>query len=207
MPVWIHCRNGVIHRKKFRGKYHIESNSISCGMIRIGWKQYFYHKSGVSINNQGTIVFSGAAIISNESVIDVRPNAILSFGKNFGASIVKIICANKIEFGDDNLIGINTTFMDCDFHVIYDMISQKEIKPYAPIIIGNNNWFGFDCLILKGTKTPDNCIISAKSVLNRKYKIPENSILGNKQNADIIAEGYSHSQEIDSQYNEGCFVK
>jgi acetyltransferase-like isoleucine patch superfamily enzyme len=52
-------------------------------------------------------------------------------------------------------------------------------KGYAPIIIGENNWFAMRCVILKGTQTPNNCVIAGNSLLNKDYSsLSENIMLG-----------------------------
>jgi acetyltransferase-like isoleucine patch superfamily enzyme len=46
-----------------------------------------------------------------------------------------------------------------------------------PIKIGNQNWIGNRSNIMKGTETPDNCIIAANSMCNTKYDIPSYSLI------------------------------
>jgi hypothetical protein len=43
---------------------------------------------------------------------------------------------------------------------------------------------------MKGTQTPDCCIIGARAVLNKKYKVPKYSLIGNTQSAQLIEEDY-----------------
>lgn len=165
-------------------------------MIRIGQKHDFYYRKGISYYNRGSLIFKGNCLIGNESVIYIRSGSII-LGKDFGASSSKFICTDCIQFGDNCKIGISNMFMDSDFHSIIDLISQRYVKPSMPIIIGNNNFFGYQSLIMKGTKTADNCIISAYSVLNKKYLTP-NAIIGNVQASEIINEGFKRDKYTDN---------
>ena len=45
------------------------------------------------------------------------------------------------------------------------------------------------CIIQKNTKTPDNTIISGKSLLNKDYRVPEFSIIGGMP-AKLLKTGY-----------------
>lgn len=194
LPIWIRVRN--INRLK--GKVMIDSTEVYTGMIRLGQKHDFYYKKGISYYNNGILIFKGKCLIGNESVIYIRRGSII-LGNNFGASSSKFICTERIQIGDHCRVGISSMFMDSDFHSIIDLVSQKYVKPSMPIIIGNNNFFGYQSLVMKGTRTANNCIISARSVLNKKYLV-ENSVIGNVQGAEIINEGFKRDRFTDNIY-------
>lgn len=46
--------------------------------------------------------------------------------------------------------------MDTSFHPIIDRNTNKVFDETAPIHIGNHNWFGTKCTVLKGVITPPN---------------------------------------------------
>lgn len=187
-PIWILSRN----KKWPKGTISIASSSIHSGMIQLGLKSYFFHKPGLYYENRGgNIVFKGSCFISNESVIDVRSNAELIIGDKFGASITKFFCTKKMDFGNNVAIGMNCTFMDSNFHAIVDIYSKRYLKASIPIVIGNNNWFGSNCLIKKGTHTPNNIIISTMTILDKKIKVPEFSIIGTKNSVELLSEGFT----------------
>lgn len=201
LPIILICKNWpsvLLDVIRKRGKIIIDSENIRFHMIELGRSYYFYEKNGIYYRNNGTIIFRGRCIITNSSVIDVKTNSTLEFGDNFGASIIKILCTNKITFGKDCLIGINCTFMDSDFHAILDIVAKQYIKSSNPIFIGNNNWIGYCTTILKGTKTPDNCIVRALSLLDRKYRIEEFSIIGTDFKTVCLGKDYIHDPFDDS---------
>lgn len=195
LPIWVKFRNGV--KPKFNtGIIKIESEFISFGMIEIGVLQYYEEKEGLFFANYGTIIFKGAAHISNGSDIQVYDYGKLTIGDGVGMSKTKIICAKEIEIGKGTFIGVGTKFIDSDFHPIIDIYGQCYLNPSQSIRIGDFNWLGAEVLVTKGARTPNHCIISARSVINKKYKIPECTIIKNAVGQEIILEGYIRDRNI-----------
>ena len=186
LPIWLHVRS--LHPPK--GRIVIESETIKPGMIILGPKQYFYHKKGIYLMSEGTIVFRGNCWISNATRIDVEKNARLVFGRNTGISTSKISCAKSIEFGKNVIVGMDCSIMDSDFHPIIDLIGRVYINPTIPVKIGDYNWLGAETMVMKGTKTPRFVIVGARSVLNKNYRISECSILQASNGTEFINEGY-----------------
>lgn len=198
LPIWVRCRNRGAW--KLNGRVRIDAEHVSTGMIKIGFKHDFYYKKGISYKNvRGLIVFQGRCQIGNESMLEVHRGAVLTFGDGVGISCSKIFCAQEITFGAGTLLGFGTTVMDSDFHYIVDTIGRRFIKPSAAVRIGRNNWVGCQSLIMKGTQTPDNCIIGARSVLSRRYKVPPFSLIGMRETAQLIEEGYMVAPGNDPQ--------
>lgn len=163
-----------------KGKVIINHDSIKPAMIRLG--QYgvsLYPNSGIVWENHGgEIIFNKNCSIGNASVISVGKTGKIIFGENFTSTCsLKITSYNSIIFGKNVLIGWDNIFMDTDFHQVKS-INEDLIKSFGEIKIGKNNWFGVGCVIQKNTKTPDNTIISGKSLLNKDYQVPEFSIIG-----------------------------
>ena len=68
--------------------------------------------------------------------------------------------------------------MDTSFHTLKSIETHEKIgNGYAPVILGNNNWFATHVMILAGTKTPAFSIFGARSVLTKKIEVPEYSLL------------------------------
>ena len=102
----------------------------------------------------------------------------LVLGNDFYLSLnSSIYCHNRIVFGDSCTIGWNVLIMDSDWHRTYDS-ETKEIFPTSePIVIGNHCWICNDVQIQKGTEIPDNVIVASKSLCNKKYDVPQYSLL------------------------------
>lgn len=127
-----------------------------------------YPYNGIRIQNEGKIIFEGNCTLGNNSVLSIGRNGVLRFGKNTCATAgVKFICQNSIYIGEKSLIGWDSLISDFDFHEI--MIDNAIKSGSAPIVIGKNNWFAMQCLVLKGSTTPEGSIFTARSLLNKDY--------------------------------------
>lgn len=199
LPIWVKLRNGI-KRKYHTGTIQILSNDISFGMIELGVMQYDEEAEGMSFLNDGDIIFNGKAHISNGSLIKIVNSGKLVFGDSVGLSTTKIYCARHIIIGNETFCGIGTCIMDSDFHPVIDLYGKCYINTSSPVRIGNYNWIGAYSLIMKGTRTPNHCIVSARSVLNKPYKIPEFSILSTNQGHDVVHEGYIRDRILKDNY-------
>jgi acetyltransferase-like isoleucine patch superfamily enzyme len=97
---------------------------------------------------------------------------------NVGISATAIVCWNKIEIGNNVLIGGGTVIYDTDFHSLnyQDRILYHKIDSIktAPILIDDNVFIGAHSTILKGVTIGKNSIIGACSVVTKN--IPENEV-------------------------------
>jgi acetyltransferase-like isoleucine patch superfamily enzyme len=162
-----------------KGKILIEG-PLSAGMIKIGYGDigiFDKKRSRTVWDVSGTIIFKGKAHIGHGSKISVWENGKLILGKNFTINAEStLIASEKIEFGDDCLLSWEILIMDTDFHPILEK-SGTRCNPASPIYIGNKVWIGCRCLILKGSGIPDQSIIAANSLVNKKL-VGENNIFG-----------------------------
>ncbi len=182
---------------KCKGKITI-IGEIRTGMIQLGRNIVsIYPNSGFTYENKGGIItFCGNCIIGNNSFISIGKTGKVNFGKDFFATTTfKLICYNYIYFHDSVTVGWDCLFMDTDLHKMIKL-SGGYTKGYGKIDIGNNNWFGTKSIILKNTVTPNFCTISAFSKLNRRYTLPEYSVIGTKNDIEVIASGrYLNSKD------------
>lgn len=154
---------------KLRGSVVIESEKIRTGMVRLGmFTSATYPNSGITIKNEGQLVFKGKCHIGNDTYVICGKHGKIVFGDDFKATCgVKFISDCGISFGDHTLFGWGNVVIDTNFHPLYDMEKDKFKKAFAPVIIGSNNWFGMNCLIMPGVTTPDYCIFGARSIVTR----------------------------------------
>lgn len=165
---------------KMKGKVSINTNSVRTGMVRLGdYRVSIYPNSGfVWENHGGTVIFNGKCNVGNASAVSVGKNGELIFGSDFQATAgLKIACYHKISFGENVLIGWSNIFIDNDFHKIKKLNSHSSNIAYGEIKIGNENWFGLRCTTMKGAETPDYTIVAGNSVINKRYDIPEYSLI------------------------------
>jgi acetyltransferase-like isoleucine patch superfamily enzyme len=108
---------------------------------------------------------------------------VIEIGDNTMLNGVSITAYKKVIIGQNCQIASNVFISDTDFHpidseirikqvlghkIIYDDVNKKEV------IIGNNVWIGWGCIILKGVHIGDNSIIAAGTVVQKN--IPSDSL-------------------------------
>lgn len=167
--------------KKMGGNLIIDSKKITTGMIRFGKiKNTLYEVSPnkFMFENNNTICFKGSCRIGHNSALTVGKNGYLEFGNNFVVgTTLRIACYKSIIIGENTRLSWENILTDTDFHETIEVATGKRSIPSKEIIIGKNNWIGIRTLILKGTKTPDFCIVGAGSLLNKPYDFPPYSLV------------------------------
>lgn len=142
-------------------------------MIRLGvFTVDTYPNNGITLNLRGKMVFKGKCSIGNNSYISTGEKSTIEFGNNFGATTtLRLVSYNKVVFGDNVLIGWDCLFTDTDFHRL-TLENNQLTKGYGSIEIGDNNWIANGCRILKNTKTPNDIVVSAYTILTKEVKVP-----------------------------------
>lgn len=132
----------------------------------------------IVVQGDGIIRFNGTVSIGGGTKILLRGHSELIFGNNFYLSLESTLyCYKRIEFGNDCTVGWNVLIMDTDWHKTLDAFSEYPYPMTQPIYIGNHCWICNDVQILKGTVIPDNIIVAVKSLCNKKYDVPQNSMI------------------------------
>ena len=143
----------------------------------VGWP-IIYKFSGSSIS-MGDSVSINSGVMSNllglyqRTIIVAKNNGIITIGNNVGISGSTIYAWEKIEIGDNSLIGANVKIVDNDFHPIdadARLNGDNSRVKKAPIVIGKNCFIGMNSIILKGTVLGDNCVVGAGSIVHGTFK-------------------------------------
>ena len=167
--------------KQFKGKVKIECQNINFGMIKLGGEYigvYSTNGSRFIWENRGLCCFKGTCVIGHNSAICTGKNGYIEFGNNFGAgTTLRIVSYKSIVFGENFRVGWEVIIMDTDFHETINIEANCRSIATKEIIFGKNNWIGIRTLVLKGTITPVFCIVGANSLLNKKYEIPNYSLI------------------------------
>lgn len=165
---------------ELKGEIIIDCPQIKFGMITFGrYLVPLYPNSGITFQNKGgKIIFKGSCTIGNASTISVLQNAELELGDGFFSSTsIKLVASKSIKMDKNVRFGWNCTVCDTDFHNLTILKTGQKLPADAPIIIHQNCWFAQNCIILKGTEIPAFCIAATNSLLNKKYEIPEYSLI------------------------------
>lgn len=164
---------------------------IKYGMIRLGFPSVsIYPNRGIMYENHGgDIIFHGAFHAGNNSYISVGAKAKVEIGDDAGAATsLKIVSYDAIHIGNKSLFGWDTMLLDTDFHKM-TKVKGGYSKGHAPIWIGDYNWFGNSCKILKRTKTPDYLVVSAGTILSGEVNALSYSVVGTENKVVVKATG------------------
>lgn len=84
-----------------------------------------------------------------------------------------------ISIGDDCQFSYGISIRTSDGHAIFDQTTKEILnKPRSGVKIGNHVWIGAEAFILKDVEIPDNSVVGARSLVNKKYTEPNVIIAG-----------------------------
>lgn len=157
------------HFLRLKGTVVIETPDLHFGMIRLGFfTSAVYPNAGITLRIEGKLVFQGKCHIGNDCTVICGKKGKIVFGDDFRVTGgLKLVSQCGINFGKHTLFGWGNVVIDTNFHPLYDMEKEKFKKAFGPITIGDNNWFGMNCLIMPGVITPEHCIFGARTVVTR----------------------------------------
>lgn len=165
MPIWVY-KMRLISQK---GTIVIDCRHVYTGMILLGFpRAATYPNNGIVWRNYGKIVFKGECKIGNDCAVICGKKGRIEFGKAFRATAgLRLVSEYGITFGQNVLVGWGNVFIDTNFHPLYDMEKKKFKNAFSPITIGDDNWFGMNCLAMPGVTTPGHCIFGARTIVTR----------------------------------------
>lgn len=179
LPVIV-CNHAVI--KVHRGGVILDSQ-ISFGMVVLGnqdipTQDRSRKRMIIEIQKNGYLRIQGKTRIGGGVELLVTNGSELVLGNDFYLSLNSTIyCHKRIVFGESCTIAWNVLIMDSDWHRTFDPTTKECFPTTEPIVIGNHCWICNDVQIQKGTEIPDNVIVASKSLCNKKYDVPQYSLL------------------------------
>ncbi len=184
--LWLKC-NGVRYGK---------------GLVLGGWPMIFRFPSAEISMGEGCKINSN--FLSNliglyqRTILIARGNGKILLGDRVGISGTTLYARERIEIGDNSIIGANCKIFDNDFH---SLDTQERINDVfdnlvtKPVKIGKNVFVGCNSILLKGTVIGDNCIIGAGSVVHGVFE--DNCVIaGNPARVIKKQEGTETGQEV-----------
>ena len=113
------------------------------------------------------------------TLLRIEKDAVLITEKNvrIGAR-VKIICYEKIHIGYNSSITWECQIIDTTFHYMRNLADNSLVLLTSPISIGDNTWVCNRSSVMKGASVPAHTIIASEGLCNKKYDIPEYSLIG-----------------------------
>ncbi|MGN8921621.1 acyltransferase [Lachnospiraceae bacterium HCP28S3_F9] len=149
----------------------LEKNSriyIENGSVEIGANKLRNSKAETYIRLRENAVWKiqEGCEISYGSTIEILRNAVLSSQYFTMNSNSTIIVAEKIELGQDVMIGRNVVIYDSDYHQILDEEGKVTNLP-DPVVIEDHVWIATNVLVLKGVTIGEGSIVGANTTVNK----------------------------------------
>jgi acetyltransferase-like isoleucine patch superfamily enzyme len=119
-----------------------------------------------------------------------RAGASVSIGRNTFVGNSLLVCAEKIEIGDDVLVSWGCTIVDHNSHSPSWHQRQNDVREAhvgkkdwtnvktGAVTIGNKAWLGFNTIVLKGVVVGEGSIVGAGSVVTKDVE-PYTMVGGN----------------------------
>jgi acetyltransferase-like isoleucine patch superfamily enzyme len=143
-------------------------------------------------------LFAGENCVLDGRFVFERDQGEIRIGNNTFIGGSTLICARKIEIGDDVLISWGCTIIDNDAHATSWEHRKNDVADWrrgimdgnpgqhkdwshvamAPIRIGDKAWIGFNSIILKGVTIGEGAVVGAGSVVTTDVP-PYSVVAGN----------------------------
>lgn len=168
------------------------SGNVKTGMVRFGFfgeDNMYWNSAKTLLQIEGKLMLAHNIHFANGLIIRVEKNASLRIDENVRISNqVKIICYNDITIKKNNRIAWECQMMDTTFHFIRNRETKEYNEIHGTIVIGENNWIGNRCTIMKGAVLPNHCIVTSGSLINKDFSEHEYSVFAGTP-AKLIKQG------------------
>ncbi|MEO6813713.1 MAG: acyltransferase [Ginsengibacter sp.] len=111
-------------------------------------------------------------------LVTTKKNATIKIGDRTGFNGAAIHCAEKIEIGNDVMVGYNALIDDSDHHPVDPETRHTGIAETKPVFIEDNVWLGSNVVILKGVRIGKNSVVGSNSVVFSDVP-PDSIAIGN----------------------------
>lgn len=131
------------------------------------------HSTDTIVNETGFSLENGGQIFIDRNSRFNRPNVKLIVNNHTENE------PNKIHIGKNAQISIDILMRTSDGHSLFNSEEKYPYNKPKDIIIGDNVWLGSRVVLLKGTHLPNNSVVGACSVVNKKFTEENIVIAGN----------------------------
>ena len=175
MDVFSHCAIDLREGAKIQ---------ISDGCLYLGLKKNLKSQleTRLLLDDNAKLTIKGERRIMYNSDIQVFKNAELIMGSGNCNSGLQIVCADRIEIGNNTFIGRDVWIRDNNGG---HYIIQPGYTNTAPVKIGDYCWIGSNVVIMKGVTIGDGAVIAANSVVTTN--VPAHCMASGNP-ANVVAE-------------------
>jgi acetyltransferase-like isoleucine patch superfamily enzyme len=172
-----------------KGRKHIVKRLPGCHIYFYGENNYIEISAPLNALQLKAKLYGNSKIIIKSSKYENRCIDVDGIINKCSLEIESDFYVNgnlKIEFteesgvriGQDCMFSYGITIRTGDGHKIRDLKTGEILNKNDDVIIGNHVWVASMVTILKGTKIPDNCIVGARSLVNKKFDEPNVILVG-----------------------------
>ena len=140
----------------------------------------FNNLININAGENCNIHIKGIKVLNNPLYISIKNDCSLIIEKDqlFNGSVsIMMLEPSSLEIGMECLWATNVRIWTSDMHPVYDLITNSRINPADNIFIGDRVWFGESCLVLKGSKLLNDCIVGAHAVVTKSTQHLSNSLI------------------------------
>jgi len=135
-----------------------------------------YRKLKMSSSNRLTI---GQGSIMECSFSFERDGAEIAIGRDTFIGASRIVCATRVEIGDDVLVSWGCTISDHNSHSVSWSGRRNDVREWyrgrkdwsqvltAPVKLGNKCWIGMNAIVMKGVEVGEGAVVAAGSVVTK----------------------------------------
>ena len=152
-----------------------KANVVVKGYFRVGAGRFRTSRAEtrILVDRNATLRVEGPIKLGYGSDIEVFPGGELIFKGGGGSNVnATIICANRIEIGNDVIMGRNVTIRDNNGNHYLNRCGYKDSRP---VIIGDKVWLCEGCTIMAGVKIGPGAIIGAHAFVTSN--VPANAMV------------------------------
>ncbi|MDN5554335.1 acyltransferase [Prevotella sp.] len=173
---------GIIRYVYYRSEQLFYRNKL--GSLGKNWRKHVF----VTLINPKSIYFGdnievrkGAIIqaVTNYSGINFNPKIIIGNGTYIGRQNY-LAAINKIFVGENVLFAANVYVTDHDhgYKDVMTTIASQPLCSKGPVIIEDECWLGYGCVILSGVHIGKHSVVAAKAVVTKDVP-PYSIVAGN----------------------------
>lgn len=179
--------------KYLRALYVLPTGAIKVSLLKLFHPKSFSAPivaqlsplSEITLERGAHLRFGRGFRLRDGAKLRIRRGGELTIGSNSSVNTNNfIVCHEKITIGDNVQLSPNVQIYDHDHdYRAHGGVAAMKYKT-APVEIGNNVWIGANCVILRGTKIGDNCVVAAGSIV--KGEFPANTLIIQKRTTELI---------------------
>jgi acetyltransferase-like isoleucine patch superfamily enzyme len=164
--VWRQKRRWYDRNRRFRRRWAVRRHAARGGF----YIREPFEGEILEALDSGRLTIGRDTLLEPGCWITMAPGATISIGSGCFLNRGTMLAAHeRIEIGDHVMFANNCFVGDADHR--YDdpdkPVTWQGFKPRGPVKIGDNCWFGVNCVVTGGVEIGERCVIGSSSVVTK----------------------------------------